>query len=115
MIPVLLRYKLSLPFSCPFHHERDILWWPNVQLDFVDDEWICPFCGAAFSSEEVVMEHWDKNHVHFQVYCFTYLLLTICTPEEICHQYFSKIFSLLICKNQCITNLYSKIIFQLLD
>ncbi|XP_035207745.1 uncharacterized protein LOC118182500 isoform X2 [Stegodyphus dumicola] len=66
IIPILLRYKLSLPLSCPFHNERDFLWWPDVRVDFQDEEWICPFCGQTFLSESIISDHWDKNHAHDQ-------------------------------------------------
>ncbi|XP_054723232.1 uncharacterized protein LOC129233195, partial [Uloborus diversus] len=80
IIPILLRYKLSLPLSCPFHNERDVLWWPNVQIDFLDGSWMCPFCGAAFSSEEIVMNHWDGKHTHYE------------TEDSICLARFCDIF-----------------------
>ncbi|CAL1284104.1 unnamed protein product [Larinioides sclopetarius] len=66
VLPILHRYKLSLPLSCPFHSERDILWWPDLQIDFQDGQWVCPFCGQVFSSEDRVMKHYDKKHLNHQ-------------------------------------------------
>ncbi|GFY55745.1 c2H2-type domain-containing protein [Trichonephila inaurata madagascariensis] len=64
VLPILHRYRLSLPRTCPFHSERDILWWPDIQIDFQDGQWVCPFCGQAFANEELVMKHWDKKHLN---------------------------------------------------
>ncbi|KAG8183999.1 hypothetical protein JTE90_029139 [Oedothorax gibbosus] len=62
VLPILHRYKLSLPLECPFHSERDALWWPDIQVDFQDGHWHCPLCGAAFSSEGHLVTHWDGWH-----------------------------------------------------
>ncbi|GIY97664.1 c2H2-type domain-containing protein [Caerostris extrusa] len=67
VLPILHRYRLSLPLSCPFHSERDLLWWPDIQIDFQDGQWVCPFCGKVFTTEEYVMKHYDRKHLNNQV------------------------------------------------
>lgn len=63
ILPVLLRYKISLPVSCPFHSRRDIFWWPDEHIDFKRESWSCPFCPYTFPSEEALVNHYDANHL----------------------------------------------------
>nr|XP_042894632.1 uncharacterized protein LOC107451896 isoform X1 [Parasteatoda tepidariorum] len=65
--PVLNRYKLNFPLTCPFHNDRDILWWPDIQFHFQDGQWICPYCGQIFPSEITLTEHWDSEHMDNEI------------------------------------------------
>lgn len=58
-----------MPTDCPFHPQRDFLWWPETedeQQEEDDDEysfqWTCPFCGSSFLCAERLAIHWDETH-----------------------------------------------------
>jgi hypothetical protein len=56
-----------MPMDCPFHPQRDFLWWPGSKTEEEDDEeldsqWTCPFCGLTFLCAERLAIHWDETH-----------------------------------------------------
>ncbi|CAG2162110.1 unnamed protein product [Oppiella nova] len=66
-IPILDRYRVPVPMDCPFHPQRDYLWWPDIEDEYeYDDEisfqWTCPFCGSNFLCAERLAIHWDEIH-----------------------------------------------------
>ncbi|XP_022237649.1 uncharacterized protein LOC106478344 [Limulus polyphemus] len=63
VLPVLSKYRVSLPLDCPFHKQRDVFWWPDEITDSEHNEWTCPACGQKFHCEERLASHWDDTHV----------------------------------------------------
>lgn len=71
-MPILAQHKIPITKNCPFHPDRDYLWWPFVKkYDNVNDDdedskrdsfWICPFCGLDFYCPESLILHWDDEH-----------------------------------------------------
>ncbi|XP_067130668.1 uncharacterized protein [Centruroides vittatus] len=60
-IPVLDRYKVTLPLDCPFHKQRDVFWWPEKNVG-ENERWICPACTMTFHCEDSLINHWDAMH-----------------------------------------------------
>lgn len=60
-LPILDRYRVTLPLECPFHPQRDIFWWPQRDSSEME-EWTCPACGQKFHCEQLFAGHWDKTH-----------------------------------------------------
>ncbi|XP_076321322.1 uncharacterized protein LOC143230907 isoform X1 [Tachypleus tridentatus] len=61
ILPILEKYRVPLPLDCPFHSERDVLWWPD-EANSNDREWTCPVCGQKFLCEDGLETHWDRIH-----------------------------------------------------
>lgn len=56
-----------MPIECPFHPQRDLLWWPETDEEAEEDDelsfqWSCPFCGSTFLCAERLAIHWDEWH-----------------------------------------------------
>ncbi|KAI1285589.1 hypothetical protein HDE_11729 [Halotydeus destructor] len=64
-----------MPLDCPFHPNRDVLWWPDKTkgqsepssgqgvYDYGQSQlWSCPDCGQSFLCAERLAVHWDEDH-----------------------------------------------------
>lgn len=65
-IPVVDRYRVSLPLECPLHPRRDMFWWLQTELEATrtagEETWHCPVCGQKFRCENTFVTHWDASH-----------------------------------------------------
>lgn len=73
-MPILAQHQITITKNCPFHPDRDYLWWPflkkyeNTEEEDDDDDdddgsfWVCPFCGLDFYCPESLTLHWDEQH-----------------------------------------------------
>lgn len=62
-MPVLARYRASLPLTCPFSPERDIYGLQEGQkIEEGPAHWRCGLCGKAFYSEAYLDKHFDLRH-----------------------------------------------------
>ncbi|XP_046917841.2 uncharacterized protein LOC124498168 [Dermatophagoides farinae] len=83
LIPIFIRHKTNLSHECPFHPDREFLWWPMSYHydDNVDDDddvddgvhdhhsyWTCPICGVDFHCSERLIFHWDTEHRYSRPY-----------------------------------------------
>lgn len=59
---------MNLSYECPFHPDREFLWWPSTKNNHDDSYWTCPFCGIEFFCNKRLMFHWDKEHRYTQQY-----------------------------------------------
>ncbi|XP_017778148.1 PREDICTED: uncharacterized protein LOC108563863 isoform X2 [Nicrophorus vespilloides] len=62
-LPVLQKYKVSLPLECPFHHQREIFG-PQQAAKFKHrpSQWTCGLCGKSFFEEKFLDMHFDNRH-----------------------------------------------------
>ncbi|KAK9879732.1 hypothetical protein WA026_006792 [Henosepilachna vigintioctopunctata] len=67
-IPILEKYKVSLPIECPFHPMRDIFGpQETAKYHYRSSQWTCGLCGQAFFDEKQLDMHFDnrhKNHIN---------------------------------------------------
>ncbi|XP_054716803.1 uncharacterized protein LOC129226229 [Uloborus diversus] len=65
-LPIVERYRVSLPMDCPLHPQRDMFWWLQTELEATktpgEDIWNCPVCGQKFRCENTFVTHWDASH-----------------------------------------------------
>lgn len=65
-LPIVERYRVSLPLECPLHPRRDMFWWLQTELEATrmsgEDTWNCPVCGQKFTCENTFVTHWDASH-----------------------------------------------------
>ncbi|XP_035209721.1 uncharacterized protein LOC118184192 isoform X1 [Stegodyphus dumicola] len=65
-LPVVERYRVSLPLECPLHPKRDMFWWLQTELEATktagEETWHCPVCGKKFRCENTFVTHWDASH-----------------------------------------------------
>lgn len=62
-VPILDKFKVSLPLECPFHHQRDI-YWPQqaAKHQYRTSQWTCGLCGKSFYEEKYLDIHFDNRH-----------------------------------------------------
>lgn len=62
-LPILQKYKVSLPLECPFHHQREIFG-PQQAAKFKHrpSQWTCGLCGKSFFEEKYLDLHFDNRH-----------------------------------------------------
>ena len=65
-LPIFDQHHVAISTECPFHLDRDYLWWPNDHKegdgDKVDSHWTCPVCSRDFLCSESLTLHWDEVH-----------------------------------------------------
>lgn len=65
-LPIFDQHHVAISTVCPFHLDRDYLWWPSdhkkADDDKADSSWTCPFCRQNFLCAESLMQHWDEVH-----------------------------------------------------
>ncbi|GJQ83534.1 hypothetical protein Trydic_g10886 [Trypoxylus dichotomus] len=67
-IPILEKFKVSIPLECPFHPLRDIFGPQQAaKHQHRPSQWTCGLCGKSFFEEKFLDMHFDnrhKNHVN---------------------------------------------------
>lgn len=88
-VPILEKFKVSIPLECPFHPQRDIFGPQQLaKHQHRPSQWTCGLCGKSFFEEKFLDMHFDnrhKNHVnmvdkrYFLRYrvCLIYLILSV--------------------------------------
>nr|CAI5848179.1 unnamed protein product [Callosobruchus analis] len=62
-IPILDKFKVSLPLECPFHPQRDIFSPQELSKKrHRPSQWICGICGKSFFEEKYLDLHLDNRH-----------------------------------------------------
>ncbi|KAF2898670.1 hypothetical protein ILUMI_07504 [Ignelater luminosus] len=62
-IPVLEKYKVSIPLECPFHPLRDIFGPQEAaKQQHRPSQWTCGLCGKSFFEERYLDLHFDNRH-----------------------------------------------------
>lgn len=62
-IPILEKYKVSLPIECPFHPFRDIFAPQQLaKYQYRSSQWTCGLCGKSFFEEKYLDMHFDNRH-----------------------------------------------------
>ncbi|XP_023020066.2 uncharacterized protein isoform X1 [Leptinotarsa decemlineata] len=62
-LPVLDKFKLSLPLECPFHPMRDIFGPQQAaKKQHRPSQWTCGLCGKSFFEEKYLDMHFDNRH-----------------------------------------------------
>lgn len=62
-IPILEKYKVSIPLECPFHPKRDIFGPQQLaKHQHRPSQWTCGFCGKSFFEEKFLDMHFDNRH-----------------------------------------------------
>lgn len=62
-IPILERYKVSMPLECPFHPQRDIFGPQQAaKKQHRPSQWTCGLCGKSFFEEKYLDLHFDNRH-----------------------------------------------------
>lgn len=61
-MPIFEQHQVAISNECPFHPDRDYLWWPIGDDDrHLGSGW-CPFCGFDFMCSDRLTAHWDQEH-----------------------------------------------------
>lgn len=70
-MPIFSAHQTSIPRDCPFHPERDYLWWPPESSVVEEDSdssqsdyYRCPVCLQQLYTAQALVEHWDELHRH---------------------------------------------------
>ncbi|KAF5299938.1 hypothetical protein FQA39_LY11311 [Lamprigera yunnana] len=62
-VPVLEKYKVSIPLECPFHPLRDIFGPQEAaKQQHRPSQWTCGLCGKSFFEEKYLDLHFDNRH-----------------------------------------------------
>ncbi|CAH1369305.1 unnamed protein product [Tenebrio molitor] len=62
-IPILEKYKVTLPIECPFHPTRDIFGpQQTAKQQHRPSQWTCGLCGKSFFEEKYLDMHFDNRH-----------------------------------------------------
>jgi hypothetical protein len=62
-IPILEKYKVTLPIECPFHPTRDIFGPQQAaKQQHRPSQWTCGLCGKSFFEEKYLDMHFDNRH-----------------------------------------------------
>lgn len=62
LMPIFEQHQVAISNECPFHPDRDYLWWPIGDDDrHLGSGW-CPFCGFDFMCSDRLTAHWDQEH-----------------------------------------------------
>ncbi|XP_027203488.2 uncharacterized protein LOC113797330 [Dermatophagoides pteronyssinus] len=80
-IPIFTRHETNLSYECPFHPDREFLWWPmyghydddnddddDNEVDNHHSRWTCPICGIDFQCSKRLIFHWDTEHRYSRPY-----------------------------------------------
>ncbi|KAJ8960828.1 hypothetical protein NQ318_020124 [Aromia moschata] len=65
-IPVLEKFKVTLPLECPFHPQRDIFGPQQAaKKQHRPSQWTCGICGKSFFEEKFLDMHFDNRHKEY--------------------------------------------------
>ncbi|XP_056640448.1 uncharacterized protein LOC130447585 isoform X1 [Diorhabda sublineata] len=65
-LPVLEKFKVTLPLECPFHPMRDIFGPQQAaKKQHRASQWTCGICGKSFFEEKYLDMHFDNRHKEF--------------------------------------------------
>ncbi|KAJ8978899.1 hypothetical protein NQ317_008878 [Molorchus minor] len=65
-IPILDKFKVSLPLECPFHPKRDIFGPQQAaKKQHRPSQWTCGICGKSFFEEKYLDMHFDNRHKEY--------------------------------------------------
>lgn len=65
-LPVLDKFRVTLPLECPFHPMRDIFGPQQAaKKQHRASQWTCGICGKSFFEEKYLDMHFDNRHKEF--------------------------------------------------
>ncbi|XP_072381900.1 uncharacterized protein [Diabrotica undecimpunctata] len=65
-LPVLDKFKVTLPLECPFHPMRDIFGPQQAaKKQHRASQWTCGICGKSFFEEKYLDMHFDNRHKEY--------------------------------------------------